>query len=120
MTAALTPRVRMMTMCDGVRESKIESGVYDLKGVRQSIDQQLFPFAPRRLRLFLLLSCHRIGEFPCYVRVVHDRTAKSIYYAHIEPPPQFTAPGDMCVCALPIRCVFPEPGRYTVEISFFQ
>jgi hypothetical protein len=33
--AALTPRVRIMAICDGVRESKTEAGVFHLKGVRQ-------------------------------------------------------------------------------------
>src|SRR6266404_3403758 len=35
--AALTPRVRIMAVCDRVRESKSEAGVFDLKGVRQVI-----------------------------------------------------------------------------------
>ena len=43
--ASLTPRVRIMAICDGVRESKIEAGVYHLKGVRQSITADAFPFA---------------------------------------------------------------------------
>jgi hypothetical protein len=50
--AALTPRVRMMAICERVRESKIEAGVFDLKGVRQAIMAHAFPFVPGRLWLF--------------------------------------------------------------------
>jgi hypothetical protein len=35
--AVLTPRVRLMTVCDRVRESATEAGVYHLRGVRQRI-----------------------------------------------------------------------------------
>jgi hypothetical protein len=34
-TAALTPRVWLMAVCDRVRESTTEGGVYHLRGVRQ-------------------------------------------------------------------------------------
>src|SRR5881394_1957103 len=42
--ALLTPRVRLMTVCDRVRESDTEAGVYHLRGVRQGIVAQAFPF----------------------------------------------------------------------------
>jgi hypothetical protein len=42
--AALTPRVRLMAACDHVRESTTEAGVYHLRGVRQGIVAQVFPF----------------------------------------------------------------------------
>ena len=84
MPAALLPRVRMMTVCDGVRESKTEAGVYNLKGVRQSIVVPTLPFGPRRLRLFLLLSSPRTGAFPCYVRVIQDRTNKELCEQHLR------------------------------------
>ena len=68
MTAvALTPRVRIMVVCDRVRESKNEAGVFDLKCVRQEITANAFPCAPSRLSLFLVLSSHRPGEYPGYV-----------------------------------------------------
>ena len=71
---ALMPRVRIMAICDGVRESKIEAGVFNLKGVRQGITADAFPFTPSRLWLFLLLSSPRPGVFPGYVRVVNEQT----------------------------------------------
>ena len=93
--AALTPRVRIMAICDGVRASKIEADVYHLKGVRQAITADAFPFIPDRLWLFLLLSCPRAGEFPCYVRVVHDRTDRAIFYTHLDPQPTFGIEGGL-------------------------
>ena len=54
--AALTPRVRIMLICDRVRESKIEAGVFDLLGVRQGMTTDVFPFSPSRLWLFMHLS----------------------------------------------------------------
>ena len=53
--AALTPRVRIMAVCDGVQESKTESGVFHLRGVRQKLmTKSLFPKGagrvPPRLR----------------------------------------------------------------------
>ena len=62
--AALTTRVRLMAVCDGVRESKTEAGVYHLKGVRQGVSANTFPFVPVRLWLFLVLSSLRPGCIP--------------------------------------------------------
>ena len=42
--AALTPRVRLAIVCDRVRESVTEAGVYHLRGVRQQIVAPAFPF----------------------------------------------------------------------------
>jgi hypothetical protein len=78
--AVLTPRVRIMAICDGVRESKIEADVFHLKGVRQGLTADVLPFVPDRLWLFLLLSNPRAGEFPGYVVVVNERTEKTVFY----------------------------------------
>jgi hypothetical protein len=118
--AALLPRVRMMAICDGVRESKTEAGVFHLKGVRQGIAAQAFPFIPSRLWLFLLLSSPRPGTFPGYVRVVNDRTEKIIFYAHLEPRPTFEGDNDLLPAISRMKCSFPEEGRYTIEVWFFQ
>ncbi len=82
--AALTPRVRMMAICDRVRESSIEAAVFDLKAVRQEIRAHVFPFVPRRLALFLVLSSPRAGEYPCYVRIVNEGTDRVVFYSHVE------------------------------------
>jgi hypothetical protein len=62
--AALTPRVRLMAVCERVRESTTEAAVYHLRGVRQNIVTQVFPFAGYRLWLFLVLSSPRPGSYP--------------------------------------------------------
>ena len=81
---------------------------------------EAFPFTPARLRLFLLLSSPHPGVFPGYVRVVNEQTDKIIFYAHLEPPPTFGEDEPYWATGVPIGCSFPEEGRYTVEVWFFQ
>ena len=119
-SAGLTPRVRLMAVCDGVRESKREASVFHLKGVRQDIAAKAFPFVPARLWLFLVLSSPRPGRYPCCVRVINERTDKAIFYAHVEPSPTFDAAREWQIARARINCVFPEPGRYTFQVHFFQ
>src|SRR6266704_530031 len=68
--AVLTPRVPLMPVCDRARESNSETGVYHLRGVRQRIVTQVFPFVASRLWLFLVLSSHRSGTYPGTIRVL--------------------------------------------------
>jgi hypothetical protein len=117
---ALTPRVRIMVICDQVRKSKTERGVFHLKGVRQEISAEAFPFMPPRLWLFLLLSNSRAGSFPGYVRVVNERTDRVAYHGHLEPRPVFGASGGTFSISVPIRCTFPDEGAYSVQVWFFQ
>lgn len=117
---ALTPRVRMMAICDGVRESKTEVDVFHLKGVRQAVTADAFPFFPRRLWLFLVLTSPRLGDFPGYLRVVNDQTDKAVFYGHIHPRPIFGADGGTLFRSANIACSFPQEGWYTVQVWFFQ
>ena len=118
--AALTPRVRMMAICDAVRESMIEADVFDLEGVRQSMAAQAFPLVPSQLCLFLVLSSPRAGSFPGYIRIVNDRTEKAVFYGHLDPCPAFDADAGTAPAYVPIRCAFPEDGTYSVQIWFFR
>jgi hypothetical protein len=118
--AAITPRIRLMAICDGVRESRTEAGVFHLRGVRQEIVANRIPFDPSRLWLFLLLSSPRPGKFPGYVRVVNDRTDKAIFYGKMTPAPTFGREEKLQAKFMPIRCLFPEEGSYTVQLWFFQ
>src|SRR5260370_31598884 len=117
--APLTPRVRIMAICDKARQSKAEAGVFDLKGVRQEIAAGVFPF-PCRLWLFLVLASPRAGTFPAYVIVVNEKTDKAIFYAQLSPDPAFQDHTDFLAGLTPNRCVFPESCRYTVQVCFFQ
>jgi len=119
-TVALTPRVRIMAICDGVRESKTEAGVFHLKGVRQAISADVFPFVPSRLWLFVLLSSPHPGEFPGYIRVVNDRTDRVVFHGHLEPRPIFELDGGLWAIGYPFRCKFADAGSYSVQVWFFQ
>ncbi len=118
--AALTPRVRLMTICDRARESTMESGVYHLRGVRQKIVVPAFPFLAFRLCLFAVLSSHRPGTFPGYIRVLDDRNDKAIFFAHLVPHPRFEENDQALAAVARLRCTFPHTGRYTVQLWFYQ
>jgi hypothetical protein len=117
--AALTPRVRIMAVCDKARKSKTESAVFDLRGVRQEITAGLFPYRSR-LWLFLVLTSQRAGAYPAYVIVVNDKTDKTVFYAQLSPDPNFQENTEFLAGSTRIRCNFPEAGRYTIQVWFFQ
>jgi hypothetical protein len=118
--AAITPRVRLMTVCDRVRESTTEAGVYHLRGVRQRIVTQDFPFVAFRLWVFLVLSSHRSGTYPAYVRVLDDDTDKAIFFAHLAPHPRFEDNGQTLGATARLNCSFSRAGQYTVQVWFYQ
>ncbi|HEX4591627.1 MAG TPA: hypothetical protein VH120_16945 [Gemmataceae bacterium] len=118
--AALTPRVRLATVCDRARESLTEPGVYHLRGVRQRIAAPDFPFAPARLWLFLVLSSPRPGTYPGSVRVIDEATDKAVYFGHLAPHPRFEAGADTLAAVARLRCTFPRPGRFTVQVWFYH
>ena len=118
--AALAPRVRLATVCDRVRESLTEAGVYHLRGVRQRIAATAFPFVASRLWLFLVLSSPRPRTYPGYIRVIDAGTDRAIFFAHLAPHPRFEANEDVLAAAARLRCSFPHAGRYTVQVWFYQ
>jgi len=118
--AILTPRVRLMTVCDRVRESNTEAGVYHLRGVRQRIVPSAFPFVASRLWLFLVLSSHRSGTYPGYIRVLNERTDKAVFFAHLAPHPRFEDNDQILAAVARLKCSFPQAGRYTVQVWFYQ
>jgi len=118
--AALTPRVRLATVCDRVRESRTQAGVYHLRGVRQWIAAPSFPFAAPRLWLFLVLSSPRSGTYPGSVRVIDDGADKAVFFAHLAPHPRFEAGHDTLAAAARLRCTFPHAGLYTVQVWFYH
>jgi hypothetical protein len=120
MAAALTPRVRLMAVCEGVRESQMEADVFHLRGVRQGITADGFPFVASRLWLFLVFTSPRPGNYPGYVRVINDRTDKSNFYAKLVPRPRFERDDEFLAGRVRIRCSFPEAGRYLIQVWFFQ
>ena len=119
MPAALTPRVRTLVVCDGVRASKNEENVFHLRGARSHIVAEAFP-TRRRLRLFLILSSPRPGRFPSYVKVIEEETDQAVFFGQIDPSPLFPDATDLLPLDLPIRVRFPRAGRYTLQVWFFQ
>jgi hypothetical protein len=94
--------------------------VYHVRGVRQGITAPAFPFAASRLWLFLVLSSHRPGTYPGYVRVIDEGTDKAIFFAHLVPHPRFEAGDDTLAAVARLRCSFPRAGRYSVQVWFYQ
>ena len=119
MSAAITPRVRTLVVCDGIRGSKIEDNVFHLRGVRSHIFAEAFP-VQRRLHLFLILFSPRPGRYPSYVKVINDVTDQAVYYGQVDPSPLFPDAADLLPLELPIRVRFPTSGRYTIQLWFFQ
>jgi hypothetical protein len=69
---------------------------------------------------FLVFSNPHAGDFPGYLSVVNDRTDRIIFYSYLRPTPTFEVDGAICTGRAAIRCSFPEEGRYTVQVWFFQ
>ncbi len=120
MPAALAPRVRTLLACEGVKFSKIEEHVFNLTGVRYWVRAGTFPFVPSRLWLFLLLSSPRKGRFPGHIRIVNDRTDRVSFIGKIIPDPVFQEDHEYLPVSMRLRCTFPQPGRYMIQVCFFQ
>jgi hypothetical protein len=70
--------------------------------------------------LFLVLSSPRPGTYPGYVRVLDEATDKAVLFAHLAPHPSFEVGQDALAVAARLRCSFSRPGRYTVQVWFYQ
>ena len=73
-----------------------------------------------RLWLFVVLSSHRPGTYPGYIRLIDEGTDKAIFFAHLAPHPRFEINEDVLAAAARLRCTFPHGGRYTVQVWFYQ
>lgn len=79
-----------MVVCDGIRPSRVEESVFHLRGAR------------------------------CHVKVIDVQTDHAVFYGQIDPAPLFPDTGDLLPLDLPIYVHFPEVGRYTIQVWFFQ
>ena len=52
--------------------------------------------------------------------MIDNATDKAILFAHVVPDPYFEAGDGALAVVARLRCLFPHPGRYTVEVRFFQ
>src|SRR5437588_382099 len=113
-SAAVTPRVRTIVICDEITPSLTEAGVFTLEGVRQHLEAGSFPWHAE-LSIFLLLSSARSGNFAGKILVVNERNDRPIRYV------KFLAGFDQDNELLPMYvdigdCVFPEAGSYNFEV----
>jgi hypothetical protein len=114
--AALTPRVRIMVICEEVIASDTEPGVFTLEGVRQFLSATSFPW-PAPLSLFLLLSSARRGTYAGKVLMIHDATDRTIRYVKFEV--EFQRNNEVLPVGVDLdRCEFPQPGGYTFQVWF--
>jgi len=109
-----------MVVCERIKSSTIEDGVFDLKGVRYGMRASSFPCMPSRLWLFLILSSPRKGRFPGTVQIVQNQTDRVLFIAHMIPDPEFHGDDEFQPVRMRLRCQFPQPGRYTIQVCFFQ
>lgn len=116
MSAAMTPRVRVISICDEATASEDEDGVYSLEGVRYEVYAPEFPYR-RSLWVYLLLSSVQPGVFPCSITIVNNAETWSVLYSGFRVGcPEANEPVAIGLNLGEIP--FPEPGRYTVRVRF--
>lgn len=116
MSAAFTPRVRVLAVCDEAVASEIEADVFTLEGVRYGFGSESFPCV-RSLNAYLMMSYPRGGSFKGHVSLVPAGQADPVESS------AFTADfgTDSHALALAVElgeCIFPEPEAYTIEVRF--
>lgn len=116
--AVLTPRVRLMAICDDATPSDIESGVYTLEGVRQGIAADTLP-CRHDLVVFLVLSCPRRGRHAGWVQVVDIQTEKVIRIQNLHA--DFDGSNSRITVGVRLpNCIFPTGGEYRFEVWFLR
>lgn len=100
---------------------RIDGGI---DGVRidgvSSFFQVATGFLSSRLWLFVVLSSHRPGTYPAYVRIIEEAADRAIFFAHLTLHPRFETNDVALAAAARLRCSFAHAGRYTVQIWFYQ
>src|SRR5262245_703541 len=115
-SAALTPRVSAIVLCDEIVRSEIEDDVFTLEGVRLDVGAETFPCV-RELAVYLLLSYPRGGRFDGEVKVVPAGENKTIRIARFTADFN-TSPGAQPQAVDLGNCTFPKAGAYTIEVWF--
>jgi hypothetical protein len=52
--------------------------------------------------------------------MVDDETDKAVFFAHLAPHPHFEDNDQTLAAAARLKCSFPQAGRYTVQVWFYQ
>jgi hypothetical protein len=116
MSAALTPRVRTLVVCEHATERKGEPGVFDLTGVREKLSTDKLP-ASFNLSVFMLLSRPCPGQFPGEVLVIRQGDDKAVWSS------KFSVCFDQDHATIPVaidldRCKFTAPGNFLLQVWF--
>jgi hypothetical protein len=116
MSAAFTPRVRVLAVCDDAVASEIEADVFSLEGVRYGFGAESFPHV-RSLTVYLMLAYPRGGSFVGLVSLLpfgeQDSIQESDFVVDFEPGSHIIA------LAVELEdCTFPDQGVYVVEVRF--
>jgi hypothetical protein len=115
--AALTPRVRILAVCDEAFRSEIEDSVFTLEGVRHQFSAESFPCI-RTLNVYLLLSYPRSDTFEGDIQLIVDGEDRTIRYAKFTAT--FANDADLLALVVEMEnCVIPEPGEHRVEVRFW-
>ena len=118
--AVLTPRVRVMVICDAVRESKIETDVFDLNAFGNRIPQGRCRLSRRSFGYFwfcrvrvparsqAISGLSMTGpKKPCSMDIWILARRSTLTQERRRSVPRFGAP-------------FPEDGTYSVQVWFFR
>ncbi len=115
MSPALTPRVRVLLVCDDIQPSEDEENVFHLWGTRYQMFADAFPVWCQ-LRVFLIVSHVHPGRYPAYVSVIDERAEESLFDGRIVA--EFSEDGGYCAFDMPVSIEFPSEGRYWVQVAF--
>ena len=118
MAQLVLPRVHAMVLCDRVEDSEYEADVFNLVGVRTTIESP-FPAVVSQLCLFVQITGHE-GEASFHVEVEFIASSEVIY----ESLPEtigFEGPAKVVPVVFPLsNCVFPVDGVYYVQLYHDQ
>ena len=115
MAKLVLPRVQAMVLCDGIKESDEENGVFHLNGVRSVLDALSFPALHPRLCAFLQMSGHQ-GYVQCHVEIECQETGDLVFQSTAKEI-SFVSPNWVETVFFRLRnCMFPAPGVYYVQV----
>jgi hypothetical protein len=115
--AAITPRVRIMAICDEVLPSDIETDVYTIEGVRQHLTADSFP-AISHLCVYMLLSSSRKGNFQGQIKIIDEQSNRRVI-RYCKFSARFREDNETITKVVAIEDIrFREPGFYTFEVWF--
>lgn len=116
MSAALTPRVRVLAICDEATASAAEDGVYSLDGVRYEVYAPALPYR-HSLFVYLLLTSPCVGIFDFRIRLLGKSPTWEVEYAGLRVG--FAEENELVAIDVNLGEIeFLEAGNFTVQVLF--